>query len=104
MGKPLGLDRRRFCGVAAATVAATGYSTLLLSDRSKAMNAAAEATGSGNTAIRPFEVKIPEAELTKLRARVSASTPIRNSSPRSMGWTFISFTFGRSTRTRCPSS
>ena len=37
------------------------------------MNAAAEATGSGNTAIRPFEVKIPEAELTKLRARVSAT-------------------------------
>jgi pimeloyl-ACP methyl ester carboxylesterase len=73
MGKPLGLDRRRFCGVAAATVAATGFSTLLLSERSKAMNAAAEATGSGNTAIRPFEVKIPEAELTKLRARVSAT-------------------------------
>jgi len=44
MEKAPGLNRRRFCGAAAATVAATGLSTLLLSDRSKAMNAVAQPT------------------------------------------------------------
>src|SRR5215472_14537088 len=66
------LDRRRFCGAAAATVAATGFSTLLLSDRSKAMNAVAQPNGA--TAVRPFDVPVvPEAQLADLRTRIQAT-------------------------------
>ena len=94
------------------------------------------------SAIRPFHVSFPEAELTELRRRVNATRwperetvtdatqgvqlatvqkladywgkdydwskceaklkACRISSPRSTGWTFISFTFVRSMSTRCP--
>src|SRR5579863_1045670 len=66
-------NRRRFCGATAATVVATGISTLLLSDRSKAMNAVAQPTDSGNVAIRPYHVHFPESELTELRRRIKAT-------------------------------
>ncbi len=33
----------------------------------------AEQTGSGNTAVRAFQVSFPEAELTELRRRVNAA-------------------------------
>jgi pimeloyl-ACP methyl ester carboxylesterase len=66
-------NRRRFCGAAAATVVATGLSTLLLSDRSNAMNAVPQQTSSGDTAIRPFHVNIPDAELAELRRRIKAT-------------------------------
>jgi len=36
-------------------------------------NAGAEQTGSGNTAVRPFQVGFPEGELTELRRRVNAT-------------------------------
>src|SRR5271155_4851708 len=69
------------------------------------------------TTIRPFQVNVPEAELIELRRRINSTrwpdretvtdesqgVPLatiqelsrycRSSSPRSMGWTFISFTF-----------
>jgi hypothetical protein len=50
-----GLHRRRLCGAAAATVAASprGVSGLFLSERSNAMNALAQRTGTDKTAIRP---------------------------------------------------
>jgi Epoxide hydrolase N terminus len=34
---------------------------------------AADQTGSGNTAVRPFQVDFPEVELTDLRRRVNAT-------------------------------
>jgi hypothetical protein len=37
------------------------------------MNAVAEETGSGSTAIRPFSVNVPDAELTDLRRRIHAT-------------------------------
>ena len=59
-------DRRRFLGAAAAT-------TALLIDRSNAMNAALEQAGGGGNAIRPFQVNIPDANLTELRRRIKAT-------------------------------
>src|ERR1700719_2805732 len=43
------------------------------SGRSKAMNAVSQQTGSDKTAIRPFRVDVPEAELTELRRRINAT-------------------------------
>jgi len=75
MQKTLGLDRRRFCGAAAATVAAgpLGLPSLFFSGRCNAMNSAAQQTGSDKTAIRPFHVNVPESELTELRRRINAT-------------------------------
>ena len=69
-----GLNRRRFCGATAATVAVGSLGlSALASQRSQAMNAAAEQMGSEKTAIRPFKVNIPEAELADLRRRIDAT-------------------------------
>jgi pimeloyl-ACP methyl ester carboxylesterase len=70
-----GINRRRFCGAAAATVAASplGLSSFLFSPRSTAMNAVAQPKGSDATAIRPFHVNVPEAQLTGLRKRIGAT-------------------------------
>ena len=37
------------------------------------MNAVSQQTGSDKTAIRPFQVNVPEAELTELRRRINAT-------------------------------
>ncbi|MGH8139278.1 MAG: epoxide hydrolase family protein [Steroidobacteraceae bacterium] len=73
MQKTPGLDRRRFCGATAATVAVGTLGLPLLSSRSKAMNAVAESKSSDATAIRPFRVNVPEAELAELRKRIKAT-------------------------------
>src|SRR5260370_12337501 len=75
MKKMPGLNRRRFCGAAAAAVAASplSLSSFIFSQRSIAMNAVAQPKGSDATAIRPFHVNVPEAELTELRRRVKAT-------------------------------
>ena len=75
MKKTLGFDRRRFCGAAAATVAASplGLPGIFFSERSRAMTNAAKQAGSDVTAIRPFHVNVPEAELTELRKRINAT-------------------------------
>src|SRR5256885_2367452 len=70
MSKTPGLNRRRFCGAAAATVAAGSLGLLGFAERSKAMTEVAQQTGSDKTAIRPFHVHVPEAELTELRRRI----------------------------------
>jgi pimeloyl-ACP methyl ester carboxylesterase len=68
------LDRRRFCGAAAATVAAgTVGLSALVSHRSQAMNAAAEQMGSDKSAIRPFKVGFPDSELADMRKRINAT-------------------------------
>src|SRR5580704_9991116 len=68
-------NRRYFCGAAAATVAASpiGLSSLMFSPRSTSMNANVRTNGSDATAIRPFHVNVPEAQLTALRKRISAT-------------------------------
>jgi pimeloyl-ACP methyl ester carboxylesterase len=67
-----GLNRRVFCGAAAATVAASplGLSSLLFSQRSISMNANVQTEGSDATAVRQFQVNFPESELAELRRRV----------------------------------
>ncbi|MGZ7042756.1 MAG: epoxide hydrolase N-terminal domain-containing protein, partial [Thermoanaerobaculia bacterium] len=70
------LDRRRFLGAAAATVAASQLALLTLSRRMEGMTGtltdAAPRTGS-STDIRPFHVSFPEADLADLRRRIRAT-------------------------------
>jgi pimeloyl-ACP methyl ester carboxylesterase len=73
MQKAPSLDRRRFCGVGAATVAAAPLGFLGFAARSGAMNAGTQQTGSDKTALRPFKVNFPEAQLTELRKRLHAT-------------------------------
>jgi pimeloyl-ACP methyl ester carboxylesterase len=75
MHKTRGMNRRRFFGVAAATASASalGLPSLVLAERSSTMNAAVQSKSGEKTAIRPFHVNIPEAELTELRQRVKAT-------------------------------
>jgi pimeloyl-ACP methyl ester carboxylesterase len=74
MSKKSNLDRRRFVGVAAATVAA---GPLGLLGRVNAMTHAgtdvAQPTGSGQNDIRPFRFTASEADLTDLRRRINAT-------------------------------
>src|SRR3954463_13137557 len=71
------VTRRRFFGLAAATVAAGPLDLLKLSERVEAMTdvmtGVAQRTGSDTAEIRPFHVNIPEAQLTDLRRRVKAT-------------------------------
>jgi pimeloyl-ACP methyl ester carboxylesterase len=64
-------NRRRFCGTAAATVAAAGLSGF--AERSNAATEVAQQTGSGDTAIRPFQVNFSDADLDELRKRINAT-------------------------------
>jgi pimeloyl-ACP methyl ester carboxylesterase len=60
--------------LAAATVAASTLGALGIAERSRAMANVAQQAGSGKTAIRPLNsVNFPEAELTELRRRISAT-------------------------------
>jgi len=75
------LDRRRFLGAAAATVAANQLGLLAFPGRLDAMTGAMTATptdvaaqtGTGTTDIRPFRVSIPEADVVDLRRRIKAT-------------------------------
>jgi pimeloyl-ACP methyl ester carboxylesterase len=69
------MNRRRFCEAAAVAVVANplGFSSFLFSPRSTAMNAVAQPKGSDATAIRPFHVNIPEADLTEMSKRIKAT-------------------------------
>jgi pimeloyl-ACP methyl ester carboxylesterase len=75
MQKISGFNRRRFCSVAAATVATSplSLSNVLFPPRSTAMSAVAQPTGGDTSAIRPFHVNVPEADLTELRRRIKAT-------------------------------
>jgi pimeloyl-ACP methyl ester carboxylesterase len=75
MQKMPGLNRRRFCGAAAATIAASplGLSSFLFSQRSTAMNAVTQPKGGDAIAIRPFHVNVPETELADMRKRIKAT-------------------------------
>jgi pimeloyl-ACP methyl ester carboxylesterase len=71
------VTRRRFFGLAAATVAAGPLDLLKLSERVEAMTdvmtGVAQRTGSDTAEIRPFHVHFPDAELTDLRRRIKAT-------------------------------
>src|ERR1700676_1821620 len=75
MQERFNVNRRRLCGVAAAAVAAgpVGVAGLLFSERSTAMNYNVEQTAPDTTSIRPFHFSAPEAELTELCRRISAT-------------------------------
>ena len=60
-----GLNRRSFCGAAAASVAAVPLGLISLTERAQAM--------TDPSAVRPFRVSIPEAELAELRRRLKAT-------------------------------
>jgi len=64
------LSRRRFFGIAAATLAAGPSGLLSLSRRVEAMTQAATEVG---TSIRPFTVSFPNEDLMDLRRRVKAT-------------------------------
>jgi pimeloyl-ACP methyl ester carboxylesterase len=74
MQKTPDIDRRRFCGAAAATIAVgTVGLSVLSSKRSQAMNAAVEQVGGDKTAIRPFKVSFSDADLADMRKRINAT-------------------------------
>ena len=67
MTQALDLDRRRFLGAAAA---AGTLGSAIFTSESLAVNAVAPPAGVDRTAIRPFRVNVPQAELTDLRRRI----------------------------------
>jgi pimeloyl-ACP methyl ester carboxylesterase len=71
--KTLDLNRRRFCGVVAATVAAAPSDLLGLTQGSKAMTEVAEPSGSEMTGLRRFRVNVSQERITKLRRRIDAT-------------------------------
>ena len=73
MQEALDLNRRRFCGAAAATVAAGPLGLLGYAEGIEAMSEVAQQTGGDKTAIRPFRVNVAEAKLTELRRRINAT-------------------------------
>jgi pimeloyl-ACP methyl ester carboxylesterase len=77
MTKMPDLDRRRFFGAAAATLAASQLGLLVLPRRLKAMSQPiAEGpleTSNVRSDIRPFRVSVPEEQLTDLRRRIKAT-------------------------------
>src|SRR2546422_9107878 len=74
MSKPTDFDRRRFVGVAAATVAAGPLGLLgRVNAMTHALTDVAQPTGSGGADIRPFRFKAADADLTDLRRRINAT-------------------------------
>jgi pimeloyl-ACP methyl ester carboxylesterase len=77
MTKMPDLDRRRFFGAAAATVAASQLGLLAFSRRLEAMTQPITEvplqTSSVRSDIRPFRVSFPEQQLTDLRRRIKAT-------------------------------
>jgi pimeloyl-ACP methyl ester carboxylesterase len=62
------LSRRRFLGASATLLAAGALGRLAL-----AQNSAGATTSTGTTAIRPFRVHVPDADLADLRRRILAT-------------------------------
>ena len=66
-------SRRRFIGVAAATIAAGTLSQLAFAETNQAIAEVTQSTGSDKTAIRPLRVHAPESQLIDLKRRVKAT-------------------------------
>jgi len=74
MSKKPDFDRRRFVGVAAATVAAGPLGLLgRVNAMTQALTDVAQPTGSGQTEIQPFRFTAPQAALDDLRRRIAAT-------------------------------
>jgi hypothetical protein len=73
MREGFNLDRRRLCCTAAVAAGPICLRSLILSERSTAMNYNVKQTGRDTIAIRPFHFNAPETELTELRRRISAT-------------------------------
>jgi pimeloyl-ACP methyl ester carboxylesterase len=69
------LTRRRFCGAAAATLAAVPLGLISCTERKNAMNEVAQESkaASGSTELRPFQYKASDADLADLRKRIEAA-------------------------------
>src|SRR5215469_1529595 len=70
---PQSQSRRRFVGVAAATLAAGSLSQLAFAETKQTIVEVDPATNGGNAAIRRLRVHVPEAQLTDLRRRIKAT-------------------------------
>ena len=66
-------SRRRFIGVAAATLAAGALSQLAFAETNQAVAEIAQSTGGDKTAIRPLRVHAPESQLIDLKRRIKAT-------------------------------
>ncbi|GAB7542918.1 epoxide hydrolase family protein [Cupriavidus sp. 8B] len=66
-------SRRRFIGVAAATVAAGSLSRLAFAETNHAITEVAQRMGSDKAAIRPLRVHVPESQLIELQRRIKAT-------------------------------
>ncbi|WP_233887080.1 epoxide hydrolase family protein [Paraburkholderia flagellata] len=66
-------SRRRFIGVAAATIAAGTLSQLAFAETNQAIAEVTQSTGSDKTAIRPLRVHAPESQLIDLKRRIKAT-------------------------------
>lgn len=69
---PSSPSRRRFVGVAAATLAAGSLSQLAFAQTNQAMTSIAPPAGD-KSAIRPLRVHVPDAQLIDLRRRIKAT-------------------------------
>jgi pimeloyl-ACP methyl ester carboxylesterase len=70
---PQSQSRRRFVGVAAATLAAGSLSQLAFAETKQTIVDVDPATDGGNAAIRRLRVHVPEAQLAELRRRIKAT-------------------------------
>jgi pimeloyl-ACP methyl ester carboxylesterase len=66
-------SRRRFIGVAAATVAAASLSRLAFGETNQAITEVSQSAGGDKTAIRPMHVHAPEWQLVDLKRRINAT-------------------------------
>jgi pimeloyl-ACP methyl ester carboxylesterase len=73
MSKDAVFNRRRFCGTAAAAVAAGPLSLSGFAERANAMTEVAQQTVGDTTPIRPFRVSFSDADLDDLRKRIKAT-------------------------------
>jgi len=67
------LPRRRFIGLAAATVAAASLSQVAFAETDQSIIEVAPPEGSDKTAIRPLRIHAPESRLADLRRRIKAT-------------------------------
>ncbi|MFL6687634.1 alpha/beta fold hydrolase [Paraburkholderia graminis] len=70
---PQSSSRRHFVGVAAAALAAGSLSRLAFADTSPAIGRITEPANGDKSAIRPFRVQVPEAQLVDMRRRIKAT-------------------------------
>jgi pimeloyl-ACP methyl ester carboxylesterase len=66
-------SRRRFIGVAAATVAAASLSQLAFAEANQAITEDAKSAGGDKTSIRPLRVHAPKSQLIDLKMRIKAT-------------------------------